>query len=218
MLVPEVRYISPILGTSGLRKARDIARNIPIKEGAAYGWNDVSGPFRYLLEETADYVAEVVGEQVAPTYDILRRYSGESDLPVHVDRLACDVSVAVSIQKSESWGLHFATGDEPGMDREFYLEPGEAVLYYGCMTPHWRVPRRLGKRGGTPNRITQVFLHYVRWSHPFHHQLINDGEFFEGDDYRAWSAEKRAQLHLGRYDRLCEQIAEHYGLECHTGH
>jgi hypothetical protein len=107
-----------------------------------------------LLSELQPYVECEVGSSLYPTYSYLRSYATGDRLPRHEDRPACEVSVSlcISLEPPVPWPLFLEEGDEIS---SVSLLPGDAVLYMGCTTPHWREPFA----GSICN---QVFLHYVR--------------------------------------------------------
>jgi hypothetical protein len=53
-----------------------------------------------------------------------------------------------------SWPICFTKPDGEVVSKD--LKPGEAVIYLGCISEHWRENAFVGKEYG------QVFLHYVR--------------------------------------------------------
>lgn len=108
-------------------------------------------------------VADLVGEMVLPTYTYARIYKNGSTLNKHVDRPACEISLSVHLQGDKKWPIYMEkpNGEAVGVT----LKPGDAVLYLGCDTPHWRDAYD-GEEYG------QVFLHYVlsngiHWKHYF---------------------------------------------------
>jgi len=111
-------------------------------------------PFVRLLVEKVPHVSELVGEEVLPTYTYARVYSENGvELERHRDRPACEVSLTLNLAKSEPWPICIQkpNGEEVCLEQN----PGDAMLYLGCIADHWRAPY-------TGNRHTQVFLHYVR--------------------------------------------------------
>lgn len=187
------------------------ARTIQLKSTSEkHGWNDAGG-FEDIAEEKLHAVESVLGESVYPTYSVFRRYTGQCGLPVHVDRYACDISIASNVYKTTNWPLFFSVRGEI---REVHLEPGDAVLYTGLTVPHWRKPRDLGY-----DHISQLFMHYVRCSHRHAHVLKHDGADVNLPvDYMEWCREEKASLFGDRYDKEVKQIAESHGLEFHVGH
>ena len=97
-------------------------------------------------------VANLIGEMVFPTYAYSRIYKNGNVLKRHVDRSACEISFSIHLQGDKEWPIYMEkpTGEAVGV----VLKPGDAVLYLGCDTPHWR-----DAYGG--EEYGQVFLHYV---------------------------------------------------------
>jgi len=108
-------------------------------------------------------VANLVGEMVLPTYTYARIYKNGNVLEKHKDRPECEISLSVHLQGDRDWPIYMEkpNGEVVGV----VLKPGDAVLYLGCDTPHWRDAYD-GEEYG------QVFLHYVlsngiHWSRHF---------------------------------------------------
>jgi hypothetical protein len=110
------------------------------------------GPFLELLCIKNIEVANLVSEMVLPTYSYARIYKHGNILERHLDRPACEISLSVHLQGDKEWPIYMEkpTGEIVGV----VLRPGDAVLYLGCDTPHWRDAYD-GEEYG------QVFLHYV---------------------------------------------------------
>jgi hypothetical protein len=110
-------------------------------------------PFVRLLVEKVPEVSSLFGEEVLPTYTYARVYNNGSVLERHKDRAACEVSISLNLSKSHDWPIYFQRPD--GSETFVELEPGDAVLYMGCIADHWR-EQFVG------DEYTQVFMHYVR--------------------------------------------------------
>lgn len=104
-----------------------------------------------LCAKTMD-VAGLVGEMVLPTYAYSRIYRKGSVLDKHIDRPACEISFTVHLYGDKEWPIYMEkpNGEAVGV----VLKPGDAVLYLGCDTPHWR-------NAYEGEEYAQVFLHYV---------------------------------------------------------
>lgn len=108
-------------------------------------------------------VASLVGEMVLPTYAYARIYKNGNVLEKHTDRHECEISLSVHLQGDKDWPIYMKkpNGDSVGV----VLNQGDAVLYLGCDTPHWR-------NAYDGEEYGQVFLHYVlsngvNWSRCF---------------------------------------------------
>lgn len=114
-------------------------------------------PFVQLLVSKIPHVNELLGETVLPTYTYARVYKNGSTLERHRDRPACEISLSLNLKKDIDWNIWIQKSN--GEEVELNLNPGDAVLYLGCQTDHWR-----NKFEGEEH--IQVFLHYVRANGP----------------------------------------------------
>ena len=105
----------------------------------------------YLLHNMVD----VVGVSLFPTYSYMRLYKRNAFLNPHTDRPACEVSLTVHLGSDKEWEFGIRNYRN---DNEFnvVLDQGDALIYLGCVAPHWRN----GKYSG--ENFAQCFLHYVR--------------------------------------------------------
>jgi len=108
--------------------------------------------FLELLCEKNMEVAKLIGEMVFPTYSYARIYKNGNVLHKHLDRPSCEISITVHLYGDKDWPIYMEkpNKEEVGIN----LNPGDAVIYLGCDTPHWRNAYE-GEEYG------QVFLHYV---------------------------------------------------------
>jgi len=112
-------------------------------------------PFVALMCEKTAHMNELVGEKLLPTYAYARAYKKGAELKKHTDRPACEVSVTVHLgSDGTSWPICFTKPDGSIVSKD--LKVGEAVIYLGCVSEHWRENAFTGQEYG------QVFLHYVR--------------------------------------------------------
>jgi hypothetical protein len=109
-------------------------------------------PYVRLLIEKIPAVETAAQEKVLPTYTYARIYSHGDSLPMHQDRDACELSLSLCLDSDTSWPIWLKT--PLGKDVPLQLQPGDAVMYLGCQTPHWREPFE-------GRRCTQLFMHYV---------------------------------------------------------
>lgn len=108
--------------------------------------------FLELLCEKTPEVSDILGETVVPTYSYARVYKTDSVLEKHTDREACEVSLTVHLDGDDEWPIFIET--PTGEARSIVMKPGDAMLYLGCTSSHWRNQFQ-------GNEYTQVFLHYV---------------------------------------------------------
>jgi hypothetical protein len=110
--------------------------------------------FVELLIEKVPFMASVMEEPMFPTYSYARLYKKGETLKKHTDRGACEVSVTLHLSNDGvEWPICFETPDKQVVSVN--LKPGQAVIYLGCIAPHWRDADE-----GSDYR--QLFLHYVR--------------------------------------------------------
>jgi hypothetical protein len=110
-------------------------------------------PFVRLLVEKVPEATALLGEKVLPTYTYARVYKHGSVLERHRDRPACEISFTINLNKDTDWPIWFQRPD--GSETFVELNNGDAVLYLGCQSDHWRT-----KFEG--QEYTQLFMHYVR--------------------------------------------------------
>jgi hypothetical protein len=124
-------------------------------------------PFVALMCEKTAHMNELVGEKLLPTYAYARIYKNGAELTRHTDRPACEISVTVHLGgDGTSWPLGFTKPDGSAVLKD--LKPGEAVVYFGCISEHWREGAFTGQEYG------QVFLHYTSASTKGAHDNIFD--------------------------------------------
>jgi hypothetical protein len=110
-------------------------------------------PFVRLLVKKVPEVSELLGEEVLPTYTYARVYKEGSELLRHRDRAACEISLTLNLSKDKDWPIYFQSPD--GSETSVELKSGDAVMYLGCQSDHWR-----NKFEG--RECVQMFMHYVR--------------------------------------------------------
>lgn len=108
-----------------------------------------------LLCQKSAEVSQILGEIVLPTYSFTRIYKNNGLLKRHSDRGACEISITLHLEGDKSWPFGIEN-KKTGEDTLIDLNPGDAIIYFGCIAPHFRKGRYNG-RG-----YIQVFLHYVR--------------------------------------------------------
>jgi hypothetical protein len=112
----------------------------------------------FLQRALTSWIGAVTGQKVMPSYTWVMRYRPGAALERHTDRPQCrwNVSLCLDAENDRSdlldWPIFFDVG---GSVRSVNLQMGEAVLYSGTDTPHWRHPL------GADEAVTIVFLHYV---------------------------------------------------------
>lgn len=112
-----------------------------------------------MLRNSTSEVEKMVGEELFPTYSYSRIYLEGEELEKHVDRPSCEVSVTINVAfTGENSPIYMKY---PGRDaNKYYLNPGDAVIYQGCVVEHWR--DKLEKN----QMNVQFMLHYVKKNGP----------------------------------------------------
>ncbi|MHA2403976.1 MAG: 2OG-Fe(II) oxygenase family protein [Candidatus Kariarchaeaceae archaeon] len=110
-------------------------------------------PALELLANKTPEVSKLIGETVLPTYVYSRIYRNGSILHRHTDRPGCEISMTLHLGSDKPWAIWIETPE--GKNRSVNLNPGDAMLYLGCIAPHWRDEFE-------GEEYTQFFLHYVR--------------------------------------------------------
>jgi len=111
-------------------------------------------PFLELLCQKTLAVGELIEEPVLPTYTYARIYKNGEILARHRDRPACEISLTLHLDGDAEWSIGIQKPN--GNEVELNLNPGDAMLYLGCVADHWRDKPFSGQN------YSQVFLHYVR--------------------------------------------------------
>ena len=112
--------------------------------------------FIHLLLARLPLMNEIMQEIMLPTYSYARIYANGDELKKHRDRPACEVSVTLHLGSDGTpWPIWFTKPN--GETISYELKPGQAVIYLGIISEHWRE-----KFEGI--EYAQVFLHYVRFN------------------------------------------------------
>lgn len=110
-------------------------------------------PSLELLVNKVSEVSRIAGEQVLPTFSYGRIYREGSELIKHIDRPSSEVTITLHLNGDSPWPICIETPD--GEDVCVNLNPGDAMIYLGCIATHWR-PKFEG------NEYSQFILNYVR--------------------------------------------------------
>jgi len=120
--------------------------------------------FLELLCEKTNEVSTIIGDTVLPTYSYARIYKNDSELLAHIDRDACEISLTIHLDGDQPWPIWIKNSE--GIDTPINLSPGDAMIYFGIIAPHWRK-----KYSG--EYYNQVFLHYVRSRGDYSHTYFD---------------------------------------------
>jgi len=112
-----------------------------------------------ILKEYLPVVEEYTRLTLEPTYSFSRVYQEGEELQPHTDRPSCEISVTVNVAcNGEPWPIWMQyENNDPA---KLILSAGDAVIYKGCETMHWR--RKL-----LEDQVNvQFMLHYVNKNGP----------------------------------------------------
>lgn len=118
-------------------------------------------PFLKLLCEKISYMNDIMNEPMLPTYCYARVYQNGEILKKHLDRPSCEISVTLHLGGDHPWNIYMTKPNDESIGID--LKPGQAIIYQGMISEHWRDPFE-------GNNYGQVFLHYVKgdgnyWEH-----------------------------------------------------
>ena len=107
-----------------------------------------------ILDEKHKYVENIIDKKLHPTYSYARIYQPGESLKPHIDRSSCEISVTVNVatvgEQSPIWMKYMDYSP-----KSFYLKAGDAVIYKGCESLHWR------EEFNSDQLNVQFMLHYV---------------------------------------------------------
>tara|TARA_R110000751_G_scaffold221575_1_gene323992 strand:- start:360 stop:914 length:555 start_codon:yes stop_codon:yes gene_type:complete len=101
-----------------------------------------------LMLKKKDLMEKETGKKLLPTYSFWRCYTKYAELKKHTDRPSCEISVTVNINGDNTPWPIFMEGTP------LNLEKGDAIIYLGCDSEHWREEFK-------GDYQFQTFLHYV---------------------------------------------------------
>ncbi|WP_338885781.1 hypothetical protein [Xenorhabdus sp. TH1] len=91
--------------------------------------------FEAMLSYYSDFVSEIVGERVYPSYSFLWNYKKNYQLPKHKDRNSVDYIISLGIHPKEESGWNLFIEDE-----EVALHSTDILILDGKKLEHWREP------------------------------------------------------------------------------
>tara|TARA_E500000318_G_C3511877_1_gene192670 strand:- start:399 stop:941 length:543 start_codon:yes stop_codon:yes gene_type:complete len=101
------------------------------------------------------------GLSLKPIYSFNRIYFPGSDLKIHKDRPACEISASITLKylyQDPSYKWPLCMGDKPVI-----INQGDGVIYKGCEIDHWRPVFNQPK----DSWHHQLFIHYVDANGPY---------------------------------------------------
>ena len=121
--------------------------------------------FDTLLELSLPNVEKILEKKLLPTYSYHRLYTTNTELKRHKDRPSCELSATLCLgynvknlecnEKNYNWPMFVgpSNGETGTKGTPVHMNPGDIILYKGCLIEHWREPFK-----GLNH--AQVFLHY----------------------------------------------------------
>jgi hypothetical protein len=113
---------------------------------------------RFFHRQIANYISDIAGEPIKPSYVYVASYLSGAELKKHVDREQCEFSITLCLDFSPEPAL--ATPwpiclDTPTGNVAVYQALGDGLAYRGTRLPHYRSKLR--------NELTStsIFFHYV---------------------------------------------------------
>ena len=119
-----------------------------------FSYNDYVEDVGRKLESLARKIFKE--DNIKSSYSVYCKYFGKASMNMHKDDNACTYTIDLCIRQTEPWGLWVE-------DKEFILNPNEALCYMGNDQTHGRYPKDLGPDGS----VELVFFHYVQPDHWF---------------------------------------------------
>jgi hypothetical protein len=113
---------------------------------------------RFFQHQVASFINRFLPEPVKPSYTWVFSYYPGGILKRHTDREQCRWNISLAIDadpaatQEDAWPIYFQVGTEA---HEVRLGMGDAVIYSGTETPHWRLPSPAGSWN------TMCFFHFV---------------------------------------------------------
>jgi len=132
-----------------------------------------------LMDASTPVIEQNVGKKLWPTYSYLRVYDKGSDLKIHIDRPACEYSVALCLGSDpvdKPYEIFVGERDDNSdykyyyeedysyqrvrIDHKYEMVPNNALIFKGRENIHWR-------EVCTHDHFITVFLHYVDQEGPY---------------------------------------------------
>tara|TARA_R110000803_G_scaffold210650_1_gene283047 strand:+ start:1128 stop:1769 length:642 start_codon:yes stop_codon:yes gene_type:complete len=164
-----LNFLSIASEITNLNSYHDIARIIKSPEGKPtphIQYAPIIG--ETLLASLTPLYSQITGKNLVPTYSYWRHYKKQSQLIPHRDRLACQYSCTIQINKSEEkdWPIKINSLSNEIFEQEVPL--GDVILYKGVEVLHWRDPLEY-------DWSDHIFLHWVDGDDEKYKSEIFDG-------------------------------------------
>ena len=106
-----------------------------------------------LLLKLKPLMEKETEQELIEMYSYCRIYKKDDVLHRHKDRMSCEISTTLNLG-GDPWPIYLEPSGEIGLKgNQVNLEPGDMLLYKGCLLEHWREPF-------DGDNCAQVFLHY----------------------------------------------------------
>lgn len=113
-----------------------------------------------LMVRMMPVIKTVTNIEVIPTYTYARIYKYGDILHRHKDRPSCEISCTINLG-GDKWPIYLEPSGEVEKEGiQVNLNPGDMLVYQGCIVEHWREMFQ-GEECG------QVFCHYVDAKGPY---------------------------------------------------
>jgi len=106
-----------------------------------------------LLLKLKPLMEKETEQELIEMYSYCRIYKKNDVLHRHKDRMSCEISTTLNLG-GDPWPIYLEPSGEIGLKgNQINLEPGDMLLYKGCLLEHWRDEFQ-------GENCAQVFLHY----------------------------------------------------------
>jgi len=130
-----------------------------MQDGQVNGAESWYGIHWELLEDCAELVSDLTGYELLPAYTYTRLYHKGNSMDPHRDRPSCEFNVSVNLRNvGGTWD--FCWYDDEEQEHSVSMEQGDATIYDGHDTTHFRRPCPV-------ENVYQTFLHYVDANGPY---------------------------------------------------
>lgn len=175
--VPNWRGVKNYFGSEDKYTYEEVEDQV---EGSCCRYNHPD--YKELHYEIKKKTEAVIGRKLYPTYYYDRFYFVGQDLPQHIDRPSCEISVSVTISSNlpdyGEYPFYSFYNSVSGIKR-MTTEPGDGIIYKGCEVPHWRegLPSKY-KNKKLSQRINKLLKipDDTYWHQAFFHYVLQDGE------------------------------------------
>jgi len=106
-----------------------------------------------LLLKLKSLMEKETEQELIEMYSYCRIYKRDDVLHRHKDRMSCEISTTLNLG-GDPWPIYLEPSGETNLEGiQVNLDPGDMLIYKGCLLEHWRKPFK-------GENCAQVFLHY----------------------------------------------------------